>query len=62
MQRHQKAAFTRALNRFEQAVDDKAFEGTVPYDSEAAILEHERIDREYAASRAALYRMMEKLI
>jgi hypothetical protein len=57
----QKAALTRAINRFERAVDDKAFEGSIPWDCDEAIERHEEIDREYAASRTALIAFVERL-
>ncbi|WOE76348.1 hypothetical protein [Alterisphingorhabdus coralli] len=54
------AVITRTINRFERAVEDKAFEGTVPWDSDEAIEEHERIDREYERSRLALERLIRR--
>lgn len=57
---HQRAAIKRAINRFEKAVDEKAFDGTIPFDCDAALDEHERIDREYARSRECLENLIER--
>ncbi len=51
---------TRTINRFRAAVEDKAFEGTIPYDSEEAIAAHELIDREMDRAEAALRRLIER--
>lgn len=56
----QKACMTRAINRFERAVGEKAFEGTIPFDNDEAILAHEEIDREYARSRQCLVALIER--
>ena len=37
----------RRLNRLLRAFEAKAFEGTIPWDSDEAIAAHEQIDREY---------------
>lgn len=37
----------RRLKRLLRAHEDKAFEGTIPWDSDEAVAEHARIDREY---------------
>ncbi len=61
MTRYEKAALTRAINRFERAAGEKAFEGSIPWDCEEAIEAHEEIDREYTAARAALVSLVERL-
>lgn len=50
----------RAIKRFEEAAVEKAFEGSIPYDCEAAIAAHEEIDREYKRSRELLEKMIER--
>lgn len=52
------AVVTRTINRFANAVADKAFEGTIPWDSEAAFAEHERIDYELTLATEALKRLI----
>lgn len=37
----------RRMRRFENAVGEKAFEGSIPWDSEEAIAMHEAINDEY---------------
>ena len=37
----------RRLKRLLRAYEQKAFEGTIPWDSDEAVAEHARIDREY---------------
>jgi hypothetical protein len=58
-------AIARAINRFERAVERKAFEGTIPYYSED---EHEQfqldtahryINREYNMAKTRLRTMLE---
>lgn len=52
---NQKAALTRAINRFERAVDDKAFQGTIPrYESCETQSAWDAIDDEYRMARGAL--------
>ena len=41
----------RRLNRLLCAHYEKAFEGTIPWDSDDAIAAHEAIDRNYARAR-----------
>lgn len=60
--KRQRAAFLRAISRFEKAVDDKAFEGTIPYDSDAALQAHDEIARNYDRAKAALVRQFEKAV
>lgn len=63
-----KSVITRAVNRFERAVDAKAFEGTIPYHSDGVVEQedldaaHEAIRTEYAAARAALIRLLERAL
>jgi hypothetical protein len=54
-----KIGITRAINRFERAVERKAFEGTIPYDSDAAIDAHVYIDKEYKMAKARLWAICE---
>lgn len=59
----QRAALTRAINRFERAVDDKAFQGTIPrYESGEAAAAYEAIDIEYARSRQLLDAMIDRYL
>jgi hypothetical protein len=50
----QRAAIKRAINRFERAVDEYAFLGTIPVDSDDAIAAREAIELEYHRSRFLL--------
>lgn len=60
-----KIGITRAINRFERAVERKAFEGTIPlnseYSDEQAQLDatHLYIQREYKLAKARLWAMLE---
>lgn len=56
----QRAAMKRAINRFAAAVEEKAFDGTIPWDCEAAEAEHDRIDQEFARSREFLEKLIER--
>lgn len=49
-----RSAIVRAVNRFEKAVDDYAFLGTIPVDCEASIERREEIENEYAKARELL--------
>lgn len=50
------------LRRYAAAIEDKAFQGTIPAgESEAAAEAYARIDHELEHSRAALVRFMERL-
>lgn len=54
------AVVTRTINRYKAAVEDKAFEGTIPWDCEAAIQTHEEIDRELERAELALRRLINR--
>jgi hypothetical protein len=54
-----KIAISRAINRFERAVARKAFEGTIPWDSDKAIAMHKYINREYAMAKKRLRALLE---
>lgn len=58
MTRSTRQRITRVINRFERAVYNKAFEGTVPWDEEEAVVEHHRIEREYLKARQLLERLI----
>lgn len=49
-----RSAIIRAINRFEKAVDDYAFLGTIPVDTEAALQARAEIENEYARARELL--------
>lgn len=49
-----RSAITRAINRFERAVDDYAFLGTIPADCVAALQRREEIENEYSKARQLL--------
>lgn len=54
-----KIGISRAINRFERAVERKAFEGTIPWDEDAAVAEHRYIDNEYKLAKKRLREMLE---
>ncbi|WP_372732950.1 hypothetical protein [Novosphingobium sp.] len=59
----QRAALARAINRFERAVDDKAFQGTIPAgESDEAAAAYEAIDFEYERSRQLLDAMIDRYL
>ncbi len=61
--KRQRAALTRAINRFERAVEDKAFQGTIPYgESDEAAAAYEAIDVEYERSRQLLDAMIDRYL
>lgn len=46
---------TRAINRFEAAVENNAFKGTIPYgESELAAMAYEAVEQEYEHARHLL--------
>lgn len=45
---------TRAINRFQNAVEEFAFIGTIPFDSEAALERRREIEEEFLRSREGL--------
>lgn len=47
-------AITRAINRFERAVDALAFLGSIPADSEDAIAARQELETEYRRARELL--------
>lgn len=56
----QRAALKRAINRFEAAVENHAFIGTIPFDSDEALAMHESIKNEYLRSRECLENLIER--
>lgn len=52
--RYRRAAMTRAINRFQNAVEEFAFIGTIPFDSEAALERRREIEEEFLRSREGL--------
>lgn len=54
------AVVTRTINRYAAAVADKAFEGTIPWDCEAAIEMHHAIDTELERAELALRRLINR--
>lgn len=56
----QRAALKRAINRFEAAVEEHAFIGTIPVDSEEALAAREAIETEFARSRECLENLVER--
>lgn len=60
MARLHPSVVTRTINRYRKAVEDKAFEGTIPWDCEAAIQEHARIDDEMERAEQALRRLINR--
>lgn len=50
----QKQKARRLVREFQKAVENKAFEGTIPWDEEAAIQMHLRIAEDYGRTKAAL--------
>lgn len=59
--KRQRAQIKRALTRFENAVHDKAFQGTIPYgESDDAAEAYEAIDVELERSRELLMNLIDK--
>lgn len=56
----QRAHITKAVNRFERAVEEYAFIGTIPVDCDAAIARREEIECEYERSRECLLAPIER--
>lgn len=59
--RYRKDYLRKVIRRFERAVEEKAFEGTIPWDSEAAIIAHEEIEENYVKSRKTLINILNSL-
>jgi hypothetical protein len=55
-----KASITRAINRYRKAVDNNAFDGNIPWDSEGAIQAHEEIYRELENAEKSLRSLIER--
>lgn len=60
--RGQRAALTRAVNRFDIAAQEYAFRGTIPAgESEEASLAYELVEMEYDTARNLLVRLVERV-
>ena len=59
--RYRRDYLNKVVRRFENAVENLAFKGTIPCDSQAAINARNAIDEEYASSRKALLNLLYKM-
>ena len=56
-----KTVITRTINRFREACESKAFQGTIPAgESYAAAMAYQAVDDELEAAEIALRRLLEK--
>lgn len=60
MTRGRKAALSRAINRFQRAVEEHALKGTIPFDCEAGIAAREEVETEFVRSRECLVQLVER--
>lgn len=56
----QRAALKRAINRFEAAVEEHAFIGTIPFNSDEALVARQSVEIEFVRSRECLENLIER--
>ncbi len=59
--RYRRDYLRQTVSRFERAVENYAFKGTIPWDSEAACAAHAEIEQEYKSSKQALFTVLDNL-